>query len=206
VRAGELDRALGALEAAGVVVYPTETVYGLGADARSAAAVARVVALKGRDAGKGLSVLVAGLSDARPLLAADPPPAARALVAAFWPGPLTLVLPAAAGVVEALRGAAGGVGLRCSTDPVACELLSRFRAPLTSTSANPSGSAPATTVAQARAYFAERVDAYVDGGARRDASVSTVVEFSQGRAYLRRTGAIPSSALRAVTEVESEGQ
>jgi tRNA A37 threonylcarbamoyladenosine synthetase subunit TsaC/SUA5/YrdC len=95
------------------------------------------------------------------------------------------------------------MGLRCSTDPIARALLARHGAPLTSTSANTSGRAPAATVAQARAYFGERVDAYVDGGERRDARVSTVVEFFQGRAYVRRTGAIPSSALRAVTDVES---
>ena len=199
----ELESAVAALRAAGVVVYPTETVYGLGVDARSPAALARLLALKGRDGGKGISILIAELADARPFLAADAPPAARALAAAFWPGPLTLVLPASAAVVAPLRGPHGGVGLRCSADAVAAALLGRFGAPLTSTSANPTGAAPASSVDEARAYFGARVDAYVDGGARRTTRVSTVVEFFQGRAYLRRTGAIAASAISAVTDVES---
>ena len=83
------------------------------------------------------------------------------------------------------------------------ELLVRFGGPVTSTSANPAGEEPAASAQRARAYFGARVDAYVDGGERRDTRVSTVVEFFQGRAYLRRTGAIASSALSAVTDVES---
>lgn len=195
--------AVRALRAGGVVVYPTETVYGLGVDACSARAVDSLLALKGRDAAKGISVLVADLSKARALLATEPPDEACALAAAFWPGALTIVLPAAPDVVAALRGPGGGVGLRCSSDPIARELLAEFGAPITSTSANPSGSSPAVSVEQAQSYFGARVAAYVDGGTRCDTSVSTVVEFSQGRAYLRRAGIIDIDALRAVTEIEA---
>jgi L-threonylcarbamoyladenylate synthase len=199
----ELDRAAAAIRSGGIVCYPTETVYGLGVDARSHDALAHLIELKGRDAGKGMSVLVSDLDAARDLLDAEPPAAARSLAHAFWPGPLTLVLPAVRSLDAALIGPAGGVGLRCSTDAIARELLVRCGAPLTSTSANPSAREPARTAEEARAYFGARVDAYVDGGARRNALISTVVEFSQGRAYLRRAGAIALDALRAVTDVGS---
>ena len=199
----ELSAAVRALHAGDVVVYPTETVYGLGADARSARAIEALLTLKGRGATKGISVLVADLDSARALLATEPPAEARALAAAFWPGALTIVLPAAAGVVPALCGPGGGVGLRCSSDPVARELLATFGDPITSTSANPSGAAPAVSVDQAKSYFGGRVAVYVDGGTRDGTSISTVVEFSQGRAYLKRAGIIDIDALRAVTEIDT---
>jgi len=199
----ELDRAVDAIRSGGIVVYPTETVYGLGADACSRNALERLFALKGRDARKGVSVLVADLAAAREIVGGEPPAEAHALARAFWPGPLTLVLLARPSVDRALVGPGGGVGLRCSADATARALLVRCGVPLTSTSANPSGLEPARTVAEARDYFGARVDAYVDGGARNDANVSTVVEFSQGRAYLRRAGAIALDALRAVTDVGS---
>ena len=204
--AAELDRAVEAICSGGIVVYPTETVYGLGADATSPRALARLLALKGRDASKGMSVLVGDLASARALVAGDPSAAVHALAREFWPGPLTLVLPAAHTVDRALVGSGGGVGLRCSTDPVARALLERCGVPLTATSANPSDAEAAHTIEEARAYFGARVEAYVDGGTRRDARVSTVVEFSQGRAYLRRAGAIGLDALRAVTDVGSAGK
>jgi tRNA threonylcarbamoyl adenosine modification protein (Sua5/YciO/YrdC/YwlC family) len=194
--------AVAALRAGKAVVYPTETVYGLGVDARSDRAIRLLLELKGREAAKGVSVLVASLAAARSLLADEPPAAANALAAAFWPGAVTLVLAAGPHVPKPLLGARGGVGLRCSSDPVARALLASFAAPITSTSANPSGSTPARTVAEARAYFRDRVAAYVDDGPRTSVAVSTVVEFFEGRAYLKRAGLVGIDALRAVTDIE----
>jgi len=193
-----LKDAVAALRERQVVVYPTETVYGLGADAMSRAALAALVSLKGRDAEKGLSVVVADLDSAGSLLAAAPPAGARALVKALWPGPLTLVLPAASSLPDALMGATGGVGLRCTSDPVATALVREFGAPITATSANPSGLPPATDVAMARRYFGDRVACYLDGGERAGAAVSTVVEFLEGRAILRRAGAIEARRLASI--------
>lgn len=194
--------AVAALTASGLVVYPTETVYGLGADAGSEAALQRLIALKGRDAGKGISVLVADLDAARTLIAGPIPQAATRLADAFWPGPLTLVLAAAAGVSRSLQGATGGVGLRCSSDPLCRALVGSFGRPLTSTSANPAGRPPATTAFEARAYFADAVDVYLDGGIRRSGGVSTVVEFRDGCAYLRRAGAVSAEALASIVPLE----
>lgn len=199
----ELNAAVAALRAGRLVVYPTETVYGLGADAISAEGLDAVLALKGRSAEKGMSVLVAGLHHARPLLADDPPAGARDLARALWPGPLTLVLPAATSLPAALVGTTGGVGLRCSPDPFAAELARRFRKPITATSANPSGSRPATDVDAARAYFGDRVACYLDGGPRAGGAVSTVVEFLEGRAILRRVGAIEARILASIIPLHS---
>jgi len=171
--------AIRALEAGRVVVYPTETVYGLGVDAASSTALAELARIKGRTGDKGVSVLVETLAAATALLDAPVPEAAIRLADAFWPGPLTLVLPAAEHIDPWLLGPGGGVGLRCSTDPLARAL-----------------------VATARRYFGDEVGAYIDGG-RRDATVvSSVVEFFRGSAILRRVGAIDVKALSSVTPIK----
>lgn len=194
VRDDEVAAAARVLAAGGVVAYPTETVYGLGVDATSRAAIERLLEAKGRDAGRGISVLVSDLAMAAPLLAAPPPKAAIALARRYWPGPLTIVLPASASVAAELRGPSGGVGLRCSSDPWAAALLARFGAPLTSTSANRSGDEPARDAAGARAVF--RAGVFVlDGGARLGSAVSTVIEFAGGRATVLRAGAIPAEEI-----------
>lgn len=199
--ASALDSAVLALGRGGLVVYPTETVYGIGVDASSAAGLERLSELKGTQGGRGVSLLVDGLEMAAALIAGTPPPAALALADRFWPGPLTLVLPASEEVLPWLRGPDGGVGLRCSSDPGAVGLLRAFRRPLTSTSANPTGQPPAATIEQARAYFGERVECYLDGGPRKDGLASTVVEFLDGEAILRRSGAIGADAVSSVVPI-----
>jgi len=198
---GDVARAVAALRRGDAVVYPTETIYGIGVDARSNAAVERLIDLKGREASKGISVLVAGRDAISPLIAGPPPAEALALMTAFWPGPLTIVLPAAAEVSPALIGPAGGVGLRCAADPTAAQLLDAFDAPLTSTSANPAGATPAATADEALVYFGERVAYYLDGGARTGSVPSTVVEFCDGSIHLRRVGAISTVQLQAHVEL-----
>jgi L-threonylcarbamoyladenylate synthase len=183
VRDAEIDAAVILLAAGGVVAYPTETVYGLAVDASSADAIASLVALKGRDAGRGISLLVSNLEMAAPLVAGPIPDAARLLVERFWPGPLTIVVPASAGACRALVGPSGGVGLRCSTDPWASELVRHYGAPLTSTSANRSGMEAARSADEVREAFRDVIEAdapgifVLDGGARRSSQASTVIEF-----------------------------
>jgi L-threonylcarbamoyladenylate synthase len=200
VQGDEVAEAARVLREGGVVAYPTETVYGLAVDARSADAVARLIALKGRDEGRGISVLVSGLDMAAPLVASDFDEGAKQLAARFWPGPLTIVLPAAEGVAAALLGPSGGVGLRCSSDAWAAALVAKFGAPLTSTSANVSGQPPARSGPEARAAFASSSAPpfVLDGGPRTSSEVSTVVEFAKGRATLLRAGAIAADAIRSV--------
>jgi L-threonylcarbamoyladenylate synthase len=201
--ASQVRDAVAALSAGRLVVYPTETVYGLGGDAMSPAGLAALLDLKGRNAEKGLSVLVADIVSAGPLLAAEPPAGARALARALWPGPLTLVLPAASSLPAVLVGATGGVGLRCSPDPLAAALVRDFGRPITSTSANPSGLPAATDIAAARVYFGDRVACYLDGGPRTGSAVSTVVEFLEGRAILRRAGAVDARRLASIVPLHT---
>jgi len=105
-----------------------------------------------------------------------------------------------------LCGAGGGVGLRCSSDPWAAALLESFAAPVTSTSANPAGAQPARTIEQAREYFRCGIDVFVDGGSRSASEVSTVVEFLQGRAYLRRIGAIDAASIASIIDLMEEAR
>lgn len=196
------EEAAAVLEAGGVVVYPTETLYGLGVRADSPEALDGLLALKGRDPDKGISVLVPGLGTARTLVEGRIPGSAVSLAAEFWPGPLTVVLPALSGLDRRLVGPGGGVALRCSSDPVAAGLLTAFGQPITATSANPAGRPPAANVAEARAYFGSEAGAYIDGGNRGTGSASTVVEFLEGRAYLRRSGRVSREDIRRVVEIE----
>jgi len=201
-RHAEIQAAVCAIDAGDLVVYPTETVYGLGANAASAEALERLLEAKGREAAKGLSVLVRDLDMAAAVLVAEVPRDARRLAAALWPGPLTIVLPAAQCASRLLVGASGGVGLRCSSDPVATCLVESAQTPITATSANPSGCKPATDVATARGYFGDAVAFYLDAGPREAPNVSTVVEFLGQRAYLRRRGAVGVERLSAIVSLE----
>jgi L-threonylcarbamoyladenylate synthase len=178
-----------------VVAYPTETVYGLGADASSHAALQRLYALKGRDAARRVSVLVAGIEELVRRVP-DLPPTARRLAERHWPGPLTLVVPVPGGALDAVRGERG-VGFRCSPHPTAAALLRAAGRPLLSTSCNRSGDEPCRSADEVeRAFGAELC---VAGGEPAGGALpSTVVAVDAGGALeLLREGAIPFAELRA---------
>jgi L-threonylcarbamoyladenylate synthase len=192
------------LRAGGVIVFPTESVYGLGADASSAAAVERLVAVRGREPGKPILVLVRDLAMAESLCPAMPA-LARRLAARFWPGPLTIVVPVRAGLPEALTAGSGTIGLRMPGHATAAALVAALGAPLTAPSANPPGAAPPRDLAAARAYFGARIDAYVDGG-ELPGGVSTVVAIENERARIVRAGLVPSAVIdAALAEAAAEG-
>ncbi len=177
-----------------VIAYPTETVYGLGADAGSAAALRRLYALKGRDAARRVSVLVSGIEELARRVP-ELPPAARRLAEQHWPGPLTLVVGVPVGVLDPVRGERG-VGFRCSPHPTAAALLRAAGRPLLSTSCNRSGDEPCRTADDVeRAFGAEFcvVGGEPSGGAR----PSTVVAVdADGALELLREGAIPFAELQ----------
>jgi L-threonylcarbamoyladenylate synthase len=195
------------LRAGGLVAYPTETLYGLGADARSDAALAALARWKGRASDQPVSVLVDGAA-ALPRLGLAPSTAAQRLAASFWPGPLTLVLPAAdPAQARFARGVArsdGAVGVRCSPHPVARALaaaLARADAgPITATSLNRSGEPPARTRKEARALCAGAPGApwlLDDEAAPAPAGLaSTVVDCTTPTPRVLRAGAISEHALR----------
>jgi L-threonylcarbamoyladenylate synthase len=131
-------------------------------------------------------------------VAASIPRAAKKLIERFWPGPLTLVLPARKGLPPPLVNAAGGVGVRISSAPVARRLVEALGRPLTATSANPAGQRPARTTEEARSYFSDRVQVFLDGGALTSRIGSTVVEFAGDRVRMLRDGEISASELEKV--------
>jgi L-threonylcarbamoyladenylate synthase len=193
----EAGRAAEALRAGGLVVYPTETFYGLGALASSAAAVARLAAAKLRVEGKPVPLVAAGLAMARAVAASFPPRAER-LAARFWPGPLTLVLPAAAGLPPEVAGD-GTVGVRVPGSALARELSRLAGGPITSTSANPSGGPPVTRPEDLDRGLLSSVEVVLDGGEVPGGLPSTVVAVEPGGLRLLRAGAVPWEAVLAAS-------
>ncbi len=185
------------LRAGGLVAFPTETVFGLGADATSNEAVAKIYAAKGRPS---FNPLIAHVTDRtaaekQGLFSAQ----AAKLAEAFWPGPLTLVLPLAPGatVSDLARAGLDSVALRVPSHPVAQQLLAAAGVPLAAPSANPSGRISAVTAAHVREYFDGRIDAIIDGAV--DVGVeSTIVSFLKERPALLRPGGVPRAAIEAV--------
>ena len=193
----QIDEAVRRLREGGLVAFPTETVYGLGADASNAAAVARIFAAKGRPADHPLIVHVASAALARQW-ARDFPPLARDLAAAFWPGPLTLVLPRAPGVLDEVTGGQETVALRVPSHPVAQELLRRFGGGIAAPSANRYGRVSPTLAQHVREELGDRVDMVLDGGACEVGLESTIVGVDGGVITLLRPGRITRTELERV--------
>jgi L-threonylcarbamoyladenylate synthase len=191
--------AVAALQRGDVIAFPTETLYGLGADALNAAAVDKVFQLKDRDSANPIPVLVSDRAMLS-ILVAEVPALAQRLIERFWPGPLTLVLPARAEVPRPLLNSTGGVGVRISSHPIATQLVKSLGRPLTATSANPSGRAPAHTVEEAKNYFTGRVEIFVDGGALTSKTGSTVAEVIGDTIRVLREGEIRRAELEQVME------
>jgi L-threonylcarbamoyladenylate synthase len=191
------------LRAGGLVAFPTETVYGLGADAFSEAAVRKVFELKGRPGNNPLIVHVEDEAMARRVVAQWPRRAAE-LARAFWPGPLSIILPKRAELPDMVTGgrrAEGtGVAVRCPDHPVALALLRAFGGPLVGPSANPSGRVSPTTAAHVREAFKEDEVMVLDGGACRAGIESTVVSLMQERARVLRPGVIGAERIAAVLD------
>src|SRR5262249_36081108 len=190
-----LASAVEALKRGHVIVFPTETLYGLGGDALNEAAVEKVFQLKGRDSSNPIPVLVAnpGMLDT---LVAKVPTTAQKLIDRYWPGPLTLVLPGRKNIPKYLCNSTGGVGVRISSQPIAASLVNGLGRPLTATSANPSGKEPARTLQETKNYFTNRVDVFVDGGTLTSKTGSTVVEVIEDRIKIIRQGEIGASELQ----------
>ncbi|QGH68887.1 L-threonylcarbamoyladenylate synthase [Pseudactinotalea sp. HY158] len=191
-----LDEATRALAGGGLAVIPTDTVYGIAADAFTPAAVSRLLAAKGRGRNMPPPVLI---GDVRTMdgLATDVPAAARALAEKFWPGPLTLILSAQPSLVWDLGETEGTVALRVPDHEFALALLRRT-GPLAVSSANKSGRAAARTAAAARAQLGGSVRVYLDGGPVSGGVPSTIVDASTGVLRIVREGALSVAELAAV--------
>ena len=184
-----LVEAAAVLRGGGLVAFPTETFYGLGAAALHGSAVRRVLEVKGRPEGKPLLVLVDSIAmvDA---VALAVPARGRELMARHWPGALTLVLPARPEVPDEVTAGSGTVGVRLSAHPVARALVSALGEPVTAPSANPSGLAAPTTAEEVRAHFEGRIDLVLDGGATTGGEPSTVLDVTVDPPRLVRAGAV----------------
>lgn len=186
---------IAALKAGELVVYPTETFYALGADAFSSTALRRLFRVKGREPGRPVGLIAADSAIAFSV-AREIPIDARRLAGAFWPGPLTIVLPARNGLAPELTGP-DGVGVRVSPNPVAHALSAGIGRPITATSANLSGKAPASTLEEARAALREKVKVYLEGGKLAASVPSTVVAVNASGWKMLRAGAISQDQIAA---------
>ena len=180
-----------------LVAFPTETVYGLGADAADAVAVRRIFAAKGRPADHPVIVHLAS-AEAMPDWARAIPGPARALAAAFWPGPLTLIVPRAAHVHDIVTGGQDSVGLRVPSHPVARALLDAFGGGIAAPSANRFGHVSPTTAAHVAADLGDKPALVLDGGACDVGIESTIVAFRGDVALMLRPGAIGVADLTRV--------
>jgi L-threonylcarbamoyladenylate synthase len=177
------------LRQGGLVAFPTETFYGLGADALAPVAVRRILEVKGRPEGKPLLVLVDSLAMVESL-ALEVPARARALIAAHWPGPLTLVLRARPHVPAGVTAGSGTVGVRLSAHPIARALVRALGRPVTAPSANPTDAAPPTTADRVLDYFQGRIELVLDGGATTGGEPSTVLDVTLDPPRVIRAGAV----------------
>ncbi len=193
----ELEAAVQTLRAGELVAFPTETVYGLGADARNPAAVRRIFAVKGRPAHHPVIVHLPGLDSVRDW-AREVPPAARRLAERFWPGPLTLVLPRAPAVDDAVTGGQDTVALRVPSHPVAQQLLAAFRGGIAAPSANRYGRLSPTRAEHVREELGSAVRVILDGGECQIGLESTIVAFQDSQPRLLRPGAITAGQIRQV--------
>lgn len=196
-RGTDIAKAAAVLRAGGLVAFPTETVYGLGADASRDDAAAKIFAVKGRPTGHPLIVHLAPdakLDD----WAAEIPDAARRLAAAAWPGPLTMILKRGPRVALATTGGADTVGLRVPAHPMAQALLRAFGGGIAAPSANRFGAVSPTTADHVVEDLGENVDYILDGGACDVGVESTIVDLSRARPVLLRPGGLPRETIEVI--------
>ena len=182
----------------GVIAFPTETFYGLGARPFDACAVQRIVDLKGRSFQTApILVLIRSRADLE-MLVAEITPTAERLMEACWPGPLTLVFSAAEVVPSVLTAGTGTIGVRLPAHPDVQRLLEAVGGPLTGTSANRSGQPPATTAEDVERTFGPEVDAILNGGATPGGLPSTVVDTTATPPRVIREGRVPTAAVQSI--------
>ncbi len=191
----EFGLILSLLRAGGVIGFPTDTAYGLGADPFNEGAVAQIFALKGRPETKPLLLLVDSLEMAESVILSNP--LFRRVSSAFWPGPLTLILPANPIVPASVTAGTGTVGIRWPVAPFATELLRRFGKPITATSANKSGRPAAVTAAEVKLEFGDSLPILVDGGELPVRGGSTLLDLTTTPPSLLRDGPVSFDVLSA---------
>ncbi len=191
----KIDEAVAILHRGGVIAFPTETFYGLGADARNEAAVGTIFDVKGRDFSNPILVVI-GDPEHLDAFVRDVPAGARRLMSRLWPGPLTIVFRASAPVSPMLTAGTAQIGVRLTSHPVARELARRLGGPLTATSANRSGAPECSSAADVLSQLGGRIDGVVDGGPTPGGKGSTIVDATVFPVRVLREGVIPSSLIQ----------
>ncbi|MBW2172822.1 MAG: threonylcarbamoyl-AMP synthase [Deltaproteobacteria bacterium] len=192
-----ITRAAALIKTGGLVIFPTSSFYGIGAPALDAEAVDRVFQVKKRDPEKPLLILIASLTDLDALVQLIPGTATR-LMKAFWPGSLTLVFEAADRLPRNLTGYTKKIGIRLARHPVAISLTKGVGAPITGTSANLSGQAACSDVADLAPRFLDQVDLVVDAGRLGGGKGSTVVDVTADPPKILREGGIDAAKIQTV--------
>jgi len=195
-----IDRAVAVLRRGGLLAFPTDTLYALGADASSIRAVHRTFAAKGRPFAKPIPLLVADM-EAAIRVAGDLPELARRLADRYWPGPLTLLLSPPPGLPALLAAGSGRLGLRIPAGRIARTILARFGRPVTGTSANRSGGGDPRNAEEVRRQLGRRIDLILDGGPVPLGMPSTVVDVAVDPPLVVREGAIPRQEILALLAV-----
>lgn len=192
-----IKRAASALRQGKLVIFPTETVYGIAADAFSAGAAAKVFAAKRRPLTDALPVQIGDKNDIKKV-AASVPAAGQKLIDKFFPGPLTIILRKNSNIPEIVTANGQNIGIRMPDHPVALNLLWEFGCPIIATSANISGGLEPKTAADAVAQVGEEVDVVLDAGPAEFGRSSTVIDVTQAVPKILRVGALPIDDIRAV--------
>lgn len=194
-----IQKAADVLRRGGIIIYPTDTLYGLGADALSDAAVDKVYAIKGRETNKPMHCIVADIAMAEKY--AEMNEAALVIAEKFMPGPITIILQKKPEVTTGIAREIDTIGFRIPDNAFCRELARKFGGPITTPSANPAGAAPQLTIEEILAQFGEAaigIDLVIDAGPAALARPSTVVSLVSGEPVILREGAIPTSDILAL--------
>ncbi len=192
-----LEHASAVIRAGGVIVYPTETLYGIGADAINAKAVSKVITAKKERGKKPIGVIAGNLQQVS-MVAATVNSVARTLIDNLWPGPLTLIFDATPIVPPEITGDTGTIGVRIPSNSFCLALLRRTGCLLTATSANVSGTVPETSIQKIQASLDAPIDMFINAGILRESKPSTVLDVRAPDPVLVREGAIPFHQIQSI--------
>ncbi len=192
--AEKIEEAVAILKNGGVIAFPTETFYGLGADARNGAAIEKIFDIKGRDFRNPILVVI-GDEGHLGAFAEDIPAAAQKLIEKFWPGPLTIVFRASPSVSPKLTASTGKIGIRLTSHPIAREISRRLGGPLTATSANLTGARECSSAQEVLSQIDGRISGIVDGGRTPGGKGSTIIDVTLSPVKILREGVIPATVM-----------
>lgn len=184
-----LSRAAEILAGGGIIAYPTETFYGLGADATNEKAIEKIFAVKGRDLKNPISLIIGKPDDIYPIVK-NVPETAKILMAAFWPGALTIVFQASDKISPLLTAGSGKIGLRISSHPIALKIVQKLKKPLTATSANLSGTPECSLASEVIKQIGDKIDAILDWGETQGGKASTIIDVTCDPSVILREGTI----------------